>query len=183
MFLCVKCILVNKIAANLKRSVYNVLLIMPYQLFCVKNVHLLTLRGGVRSSEPTACLTVAWEVGCERSAPFLLLELQAGRVAHLCFAPVRGKEAQGPPLIWRGRLGFSVRQPALYFSSVTKSYGVKGTQICPSNGPVYTCATGCSRGLVMRNAFRMERIYPGHKRRLAKKTKMSFKINCTSQTN
>lgn len=33
MFLCVKCILVNKIAANLKCSVYNVLLIIPYQLF------------------------------------------------------------------------------------------------------------------------------------------------------
>lgn len=33
MFLCVKCILVNKIAANLKCSVYNFSLITPYQLF------------------------------------------------------------------------------------------------------------------------------------------------------
>lgn len=52
MFLCVKCILVNKIAANLKCSVYNFSLITPYQsffwFFFVKNVHLLTLREGVR---------------------------------------------------------------------------------------------------------------------------------------
>lgn len=67
MFLCVKCILVNKIAANLKCSVYNVLLIIPYQLFffCMKNVHLLTLRGGVRSLEPVDGLTIAREVVCE----------------------------------------------------------------------------------------------------------------------
>jgi len=36
----------------------------PYQLFlyvCVKNVHLLTLKGGVRSWEPAVGLAVAWE--------------------------------------------------------------------------------------------------------------------------
>lgn len=72
------------------------------------------------------------------------------------------------------------RQPALCFSSVTvKSHGVKDMRICPE-GPACTCAADCSRGLVTRNDVRMEWIYPGHKRRLAKKTKMSFKINCTS---
>ena len=45
---------------------------------------------------------------------------------------------------------------------------------------LFPCTTDCSCGLVTRNAVRMEWVYPGHERRLAKKTEMSFKINCTS---
>lgn len=120
------------------------------------------------------CLTIAREVVCEWSQTFLLLELQAGQAALLCFVPSHGKERQVPALFGREVLGFS--QNLLCLSSVTAEWRVR--RAAPSS-----CAPDCSRRLVAGSAVRMEWIYPGHKLRLVKRTKMSFKINCTSWTN
>lgn len=56
----------------------------------------------------------------------------------------------------------------------------KGAQTCPEKGDAAACAADSSQGLVPQSAVRMERTSPGHKRRLAKKTIMSFTINSMS---
>lgn len=140
----------------------------------MKNVHLLTLRGGVRSLEPMDCLTIAREVVCEWSQTFLLLELQAGQAALLCFVPSHGKERQVPALFGREGLGFSQNLLCVFLCN----RWVKGAQTRPEflRYGLFTRTCDWER-------CQVEWIYPGHKRRLVKRTKMSFKINCTSWTN
>lgn len=122
MFLCVKCILVNKIAANLKCSVYNFSLIPPYQLyfffFFVKKCSPADLK---RRREILGAngLFDYCSGSCLRVIPNVFATGTPGWPRQLCFAlcPVTGRRDKCQRYL-EGKAWVSVRTCSV-FSSVT----------------------------------------------------------------
>lgn len=122
MFLCVKCILVNKIAANLKCSVYNFSLITPYQLFFLvffcekcspadlKRRREILGANGLFDNCSGSCLRVIPNVFATGTPGW------PSSSAVLCAQSREGETSAS--FVWKGSAGFQ-SEPALCLSSVT----------------------------------------------------------------